>query len=75
MKPVHQLRYSQSKIALRELIYKKRHACRIKMVEDLMDVSIDWDTSGANSEIWIPRGRLVAHVHEHTGLSGVFSNV
>ena len=67
MKPVFQLRYSQSKIALRELIYKKRHACRIKMVEDLMDVSIDWDTSGANSEIWMPRGRLVAHVHEHTG--------
>jgi len=29
-RPVDQLRYSQSKIALRELIYKKRHACRVK---------------------------------------------
>ena len=64
--PLNQLRYSQSKIALRELIYKKRHACRVKMVEDLMDVSIDWDTNAA-AETWIPKGRLVAHVHEHSG--------
>jgi len=37
------------------------------MVEDLMDVSIDWDTNASNAETWIPKGRLVAHVHEHSG--------
>ena len=51
----------------RELIYKKRHVCRQKMADDLMDVSIDWDTNLTPSEVWIPKGRLVAHVHEHTG--------
>jgi hypothetical protein len=65
--PCNQIRYSQSKIALRELIYKKRHVCRQKMADDLMDVSIDWDTNLTPSEVWIPKGRLVAHVHEHTG--------
>ena len=37
------------------------------MVEDLMNVTLDWDTSTSlGEEIWAPRGRLVAHINEHT---------
>ena len=37
------------------------------MVEDLMNVTLDWDTSTSlGEETWAPRGRLVAHINEHT---------
>ena len=45
----------------------KRNAYKVKMVEDLMNVTLDWDTSTSlGEETWAPRGRLVAHINEHT---------
>ena len=41
------------------------------MVEDLQNICLDWDPVGNSGEpnledIWKPRGRLVAHVHQHS---------
>ena len=37
------------------------------MVDDLMNVTLDWDTSTSLGEdAWAPRGRLVSHINEHS---------
>ena len=39
------------------------------MVEDLMNVTLEYEytnSSLSDSDIWTPKGRLVAHVNEHS---------
>ena len=64
-------RYANSRVALRSTVEQKRNAYRSKMVEDLQNICLDWDPVGNSGEpnledIWKPRGRLVAHVHQHS---------
>jgi WD40 repeat protein len=62
-------RYSNSRIALREIVYEKRKEIREQCEEDLMDVSDEnFDGfDGSSNDQWLPQGRLVGHIQEHTG--------
>ena len=38
------------------------------MVEDLMNVTLEYEytNNSSSDEVWTPKGRLVAHVNEHS---------
>ena len=66
--PQKEERYTPSRVALRENVHQKRNVYKAKMVEDLMNVTLEYEytNSSLSDEIWTPKGRLVAHVNEHS---------